>query len=94
MILLKARIIGFRRGRHTLTPNYALVEVEGAKNKSEAAKLVGKKVVWKSSPTKGKVAKKIVGKITAPHGGKGVVRALFGKGLPGQAVGQEVELLG
>jgi ribosomal protein L35AE/L33A len=38
----------------------------------------------------GKAAKKISGKISAVHGNKGAVRAIFESGLPGQAVGGTV----
>jgi len=36
--------------------------------------------------------KKITGKISSAHGGNGVVRAIFEKGLPGQAIGTDVEV--
>jgi large subunit ribosomal protein L35Ae len=52
-----------------------------------ATKLIGKGVEWISSS--GKVLK---GKIVAPHGRKGVVRAIFTKGLPGEALGQPVRI--
>ena len=58
----------------------------GIKGKEEAAKLIGKEVTWKSSS--GKV---INGKISSSHGNKGLVRAIFEKGLPGQSIGTEVE---
>jgi len=50
--------------------------------------MVGKTVTW-TSPS----GKKISGKISAVHGGKGVVRILFiDKGLPGQSIGQKVDI--
>jgi ribosomal protein L35AE/L33A len=54
----------------------------------EAKKLVGKTVVleFKSS--------KIYGKISSLHGNKGVVRAIFRRGIPGQAIGMKVKILG
>ena len=59
----------------------------GSKTREEASKLVGKNVEWKSPA--GKI---IRGKISAPHGNKGLVRAIFEMGLPGQAVTTEVEV--
>ncbi|MDP3027735.1 MAG: 50S ribosomal protein L35ae, partial [Nanoarchaeota archaeon] len=56
-------------------------------SKEEASKFVGKSVEWKSPG--GKVIK---GKIAASHGNKGMVRAIFEKGLPGQAKNNEVDL--
>ena len=57
------------------------------KSRKDAEKLVGKEVAWKSPA--GKIIK---GKISAPHGNKGVVRAIFEKGLPGQAITTKVEI--
>ncbi len=79
------KVIQFRRGRHTYKPRHFLIEVEGVKNKKDAEKFVGKEVEWKSPA--GKIIK---GKISSSHGNKGVVRAIFEKGLPGQAITTEV----
>jgi len=80
--MVKGRIVQFRRGRHTITEKHFLIEVPGVSKKVDAEKLIGK------SPA-GKI---INGKIAAAHGCKGVVRAIFEKGLPGQAVTTEVEI--
>jgi len=84
---MKARVIQFRRGRHNIHERHFLIEAEGVDSREKAQKLVGKEVAWKSPA--GKI---INGKIAAPHGGKGVVRAIFEIGLPGQAVGTSVEI--
>ncbi len=84
---MKAKVIQFRRGRKTVHKRHFLIEIEGISKRQEAEKFVGKEVVWKSSA--GKIIK---GKISSAHGNKGVVRAIFEKGLPGQAVTTEVEL--
>ncbi len=60
----------------------------GMKNREEAKKMSGKEVVWKSS-----AGKEIKGKISNAHGNKGLVRAIFEKGLPGQAITTDVEVL-
>lgn len=83
---MKASIIQFRRGRHTIHERHFLLDL-GAKNREEASKFVGKKVEWKSSS--GKI---IHGKISSAHGGNGLVRAIFERGLPGQAINQNVEV--
>ncbi len=83
---MKGKVIQFRRGRHVIHERHFLIEV-GAKNREEAEKFVGKEVEWKSPA--GKVIK---GKIAAPHGNNGLVRAIFEKGLPGQAITTEVEI--
>ncbi len=84
---MKAKVIQFRRGRHTIHKRHFLIEVEGMSDKESAKKIVGKEVEWKSPA--GKIIK---GRISAPHGNKGVVRAIFEKGLPGQALTTEVEI--
>lgn len=84
---MKGKVIQFRRGRHTVHERHFLIEVESVTDKEKAGKLVGKEVEWKSPA--GKIIK---GKISSAHGNKGVVRAIFEKGLPGQAVTTEVEI--
>lgn len=86
---MKALITSYRRGRHTQKVNQFLLEVEGCDTRAKAAKYIGKQVVW-TSP--GKLRKKISGKVMAPHGNSGVMRARFTKGLPGTAIGSEAEL--
>ncbi|MGV8152063.1 MAG: 50S ribosomal protein L35ae [Candidatus Nanoarchaeia archaeon] len=83
---MKAKVIQFRRGRKTLHERHYILDVE-AKSKEEAAKFVGKTVIWLSPG-----GKEIQGKISAPHGNNGRVRAIFEKGLPGQARNTEVEI--
>jgi len=75
------KVIQFRRGRHTVHERHFLIEIIGVSDLEQAKKFVGKEVEWKSPA--GKIIK---GKISATHGNKGVVRAIFEKGLPGQAV--------
>ncbi len=82
---MKATIVNFRSSRHRQTYNHLVLNVEGIDSKEKAEKLVGKTVVW-TSPA----GKEIKGKISAAHGNKGAVRAIFEKGMPGQAVGSEV----
>ena len=81
------KVIQFRRGRHTYKPRHFLIEIEGSKNRKDAEKLVGKEVEWKSP-----AGKTIKGKISGAHGNKGAVRAIFEKGLPGQAITTGVEI--
>jgi large subunit ribosomal protein L35Ae len=80
-------IVNFRRGRKTYTPRHYIIMVEGVNDKKKAASLIGKSVSWKTSS--GKI---LTGKIAATHGSKGVVRAIFEIGLPGQAIGTKVEI--
>jgi large subunit ribosomal protein L35Ae len=85
--MVNAKVIQFRRGRHNIHEKHFLIEIEGISKKEDAVKFVGKKVIWKSP-----AGRAIEGKIAATHGTKGVVRAIFEKGLPGQAVTTSVEI--
>jgi large subunit ribosomal protein L35Ae len=79
-------IVQFRRSRKTIKEKHYLLDL-GLKNRDEAKKLAGKEVVWKSPS-----GKEIKGKISDAHGNKGLVRAIFEKGLPGQAITTGVEV--
>ena len=81
------KIVQFRRGRHTIHERHFLIEIEGVSSRKNAEKFVGKNVEWKSPA--GKIIK---GKIASSHGTKGIVRAIFEKGLPGQAITTGVEI--
>ena len=83
---MKGKIIQFRRSRKRIHERHFILDFN-MKNKADAEGLKGKVVEWKSSS--GKI---IRGKINDAHGNKGLVRAIFEKGLPGQAVTEEVEL--
>ena len=86
--MTKGIVVQFRRGRKTIHEKHYLLDV-GANSREEASKLKGKEVVWKSP-----AGKEIKGKISDAHGTKGLVRAIFEKGLPGQAITTEIEVLG
>ena len=76
----------FRQGRHHVNSKQIILKV--ADTAEEAEKSIGKTVTWKSPS-----GKEIKGKISALHGRKGNVRAIFSeKGLPGQALGTKVEV--
>lgn len=83
---MKGKIVQFRRGLKRIHERHYIIDV-GAKSIDEAKKYTGKSVSW-TSPA-GKV---ISGKISDSHGNSGMVRAIFEKGLPGQARNQEVEI--
>jgi large subunit ribosomal protein L35Ae len=83
---MKGIVVQFRRSRHRIKEKHFLLDL-GFANREEAKKAAGKTVVWKSS-----AGKTIQGKISDAHGNKGLVRAIFESGLPGQAVASEVEV--
>jgi large subunit ribosomal protein L35Ae len=83
---MKGIVVQFRRSRHRIHERHYLLDV-GMTKREDAKKLVGKEVSWKSPA--GKIIK---GKISDAHGNKGIVRAIFESGLPGQAITTEVEV--
>jgi large subunit ribosomal protein L35Ae len=83
---MKGIVVQFRRSRHRIHERHYLLDL-GCTKREEAKKLAGKEVSW-TSPG-GKVIK---GKISDAHGNKGLVRAIFETGLPGQAMTTEVEV--
>ena len=85
--MAKGKIIQFRRGRHTVSERQFILEVEGVSKKEDAEKYIESEVSWKSP-----AGKEIKGRISNVHGNKGLVRGVFEKGLPGQAIATEVEI--
>lgn len=75
---MKGRIVAFRQSRRVVKPRYGIVKPYREGN------YLGKKVVYRT-PT----GERIVGKVWKHHGDALVVR--FSRGLPGQALGSEVE---
>jgi large subunit ribosomal protein L35Ae len=84
---MKAKIMSLRRGKRTYTPRHFILQVNGIIKREDAEKLKGKTAVWKSV-----AGKEIKGKIASAHGSKGLVRVVFEKGLPGQALNMDVEI--
>jgi large subunit ribosomal protein L35Ae len=82
------RVMNYRIGIRTQMSHECLVQFTGVVSAAQAGQLLGKKVLWKGNN------KRHVGKIVGFHGKNGVVRVKFKKGLPGQALGTIVELVG
>jgi large subunit ribosomal protein L35Ae len=85
---MKATLLNFRRGRHTQTTNQFLIGIDGCDTKAMASRFIGKRIRWKSPS-----GKEIYGKVTQAHGTRGVLRARFSRGLPGDALGGRVEII-
>jgi len=86
---MQGTIVNFRRGVKSTYNRQMIVQVEDVDSKEKAAALVGKKAVWVAP---GKDKKEVVGVVNAIHGGKGAVRIVFERGMPGQAVGTKVRI--
>jgi ribosomal protein L35AE/L33A len=83
---MKAKIVQFRQGKKTQKPRHFILDA-GLKTRKEALSLVGKEVEWKSPS-----GKAIKGRVTSVHGNKGLMRGVFEKGLPGQAINGDCEI--
>lgn len=86
---LRAFVVSYRRGSNSQNERYALLEAEGVRSEREASRLVGRKVLWRSSD--GKIT--IRGVIVRVHGRRGRVLAKFRRALPGQAIGTPVQII-
>jgi large subunit ribosomal protein L35Ae len=86
--IIKGIILNYRLGPFTQHNKELLTRVLRIQNESEASKYIGRKVIWRSTS-----GKKIVGKIIGIHGKNGVMRVRFRTGLPGQAIGTNVDII-
>ena len=80
--------MNYRIGIRTQMSHECLIQFTGVVSPAQAGQLLGKKVLWRGSK------KELAGKIVGFHGKNGAVRVKFKKGLPGQAIGTSVELVG
>lgn len=85
---MDAIIVNYRRGRKTQKTNQMIILLPNV-DLDKAKTLVGKEVVY---TCEGKLKKQIIGKVSSTHGSKGALRVLFEKGMPGQAIGEKVEV--
>ena len=80
-------IVNFRGSRRVKKGNHMILQVNGVDSKDKALKMVGKKVVWKTS-----AGKAISGKVASAHGSNGALRVIFETGMPGQSLGTKVAI--
>jgi large subunit ribosomal protein L35Ae len=81
-------IVSYRTGPKTQRSKECILKFPKIKSPSEAARLIGRKVAWPVGD------RKVRGKIMMLHGKSGMVVARFRKGVPGQAVGTPIEVVG
>jgi large subunit ribosomal protein L35Ae len=63
-----------------------IVHVDGVDSKEDAEELVGKDVSYNTGK------RSISGEVRAAHGNSGAIRVLFETGMPGQALGKQVDI--
>ena len=83
---MKGIIINFRGSYKTKHFSHMIIQIENF-SKDQAKKLVGKTVIWQIP-----AGKEIKGTVSNAHGRNGAIRAIFEKGLPGQSLGEKVEI--
>ncbi|GAB6943627.1 50S ribosomal protein L35ae [Vulcanisaeta sp. JCM 14467] len=84
---IKARIYSIRRGSIGYSRD-AIIIVPGIETANDAAKFLNAKVVWKS-----RTGTEIVGSVLRVWGKHGQLLVRFRRGLPGQALGDIVDLI-
>mgnify|MGYP001586566713 FL=1 len=85
---MEAVVNSFKGSKRTQrTTAHVILVVKGVETREVAQALAGKKLTW-TSPA----GTKIEGEIRAAHGKSGAVRAIFERGLPGQALGTKVQV--
>ena len=92
---VNATFMGFQRAQRNQYPNVALLKIDGVNAKEDTHFYIGKRVayVYKVKKTNAKPeTRAIFGKIVAPHGSKGVVKARFIHNLPPKAIGQSLKV--
>lgn len=82
------RILGYRRGPNEQYPNQVLVKIDNVDNYKDASKFIAAKVVLRD-----RYGNVYIGKVVGVHGRKGVVRVVFRRNIPGQAIGSTVLLI-
>ena len=82
---MEGTIVHFRGSRRVKRTNQMVLQVPGVDSKEKASKMIGKKVIWKTS-----AGKQMTGEITNIHGNSGALRVRFDIGLPGQSIGTKV----
>jgi len=82
------RITNYRLGNSIQYSRECLIQFNHEDLVVRAGKILGQKVVWKSK------SKELFGKIAGFHGKNDVLKVKFKKGVPGQALGTLVELIG
>ena len=83
---MEGKIGNYRMARHHFTGNQMIVYIDSIDSKEKAEKLVGKQVIFNTGK------KDIKGKVTKAHGNSGALKVHFETGMPGQAIGQTVQI--
>jgi large subunit ribosomal protein L35Ae len=89
-------VMGYRRGRHSQSPNQSLVKIEGCNCRRDTKWYLGKRVAYiyaAQRKEKGTRIRVVWGKVCRPHGKRGVVRARFKRNLPPKSAGRACRIM-
>jgi len=95
-LYVRARFLGFQRGKRVQKTHTSLLKLEKVHTKEDALFYLGKRVAYVyrgARLIKGSKFRVIWGRITRPHGSNGVVRAKFRKNLPPAAMGSLLRVM-
>lgn len=84
---MEAYVTSRRRGKNTAYNNQIIIEAKEIDSREETKDYVGKKVTYTT-----KSGKELKGKVTAPHGNSGAMRARLRKGTPSSIEGSKIEI--
>jgi large subunit ribosomal protein L35Ae len=93
---VRGLVLGYRRGRHSQSPNQSLVKIEGVNCRRDAKWYLGKRVAYvyaAQRKIKGTRIRVVWGKVCRPHGKRGVVRARFRNNLPPKSAGRACRIM-
>lgn len=95
-LYVKARHLGYQRGKHLQTTKTSIVQLEGVNSAAEAEWYLGKRVafVYRAQRKQdGTHSRTIYGKVTRTHGNSGSVRAKFTTALPPKSFGASLRVV-
>jgi large subunit ribosomal protein L35Ae len=88
MARVRAIVLAYAGTKEHQNNHHMILKPLDLKGHGKAAGLIGRRVVWKS-PT----GRKLFGRVVRKHGNGDRIRVYFKRGLPGQALGDYVEIL-
>lgn len=97
-LYVKARHLGYKRGKHMQHPLVSLLQLENVTTSKDAVHYLGKRCAYvyrakRADPKTGSKTRAIWGVVAKVHGNSGVVRARFAKALPPRTFGAAVRVM-
>merc|ERR1712070_607329 len=95
-LYVKGVVAGFRRALTNQKSHTSLIKIQGVEDANDVKFYLGKKIMYmcRTKTVKAETRFRVMwGKVCAPHGTSGVVRAKFRKNLPPSAIGAPVRVM-